>query len=187
MMIWRSDGTIQWTVIEIGTTVCTLLFLSTITGTFLSTGIGFSISAVTQIVVKAPFVEEVLFRGILLRGIHWIQTCYNGTSLDQLSSEERDNILAFQKAMRVHLVALIFLVMHTRRKLDLFQFACSSMGAISYGYLAEKYQLLAPSILAHGINNFIVALSITHPTIDHSYIAAGLVANRLASLALAWG
>jgi membrane protease YdiL (CAAX protease family) len=110
----------------------------------------------------SPTVEELYFRGIILPTVCLFQ--YGILKLAfkyEIISEETKNKITRGQRIPIHLTALFFAYLHhilvpTRQSWDE-QFIWSYTGGVIYGSLAEKYQTLSLSILAHGMNNFVVA------------------------------
>ena len=157
-----------------------------------------------QVIVRAPIVEEWLFRGVLLRVIHLVQDILTGnkvqSSLSQDSSDIESSADELEKEMiedkqtkrtfRIHLAALIFAAAHLSNphpnKISaLTQFAWSYLGGVIYGHLTEKYDSLAPGILAHGINNLIATASLAYPQEITPFLLLALFVNRFATYHLA--
>lgn len=114
-------------------------------------------SKIYGMTVLAPVLEEVLFRGILLPGIHCMQYLL---SKNDLTDEELEK----QRNYRVQLSALIFGAAHLTNPHEhvagaLIQFTWSYIGGVVYGHLSEKYQTLSVSILAHALNNSLAVAS----------------------------
>jgi membrane protease YdiL (CAAX protease family) len=138
-------------------------------------------------VVFAPVVEEIIFRGILLRGIHLIQKVFRKVCLSggAISEQTRKTDQIF----RVHLAALIFAGSHLlnphRNAVSAgIQFCWTYIGGVTYGYLSEKYQSLAPGMIVHGINNSLATSATLHPKMMPWCLLA-LMVNKLAAYILA--
>lgn len=110
-------------------------------------------SRIFRSVIFAPIYEEFIFRGLFFSAIQ-----YNYPK-GILTEEEKMTQLE-QKSFRIHFTAIIFALAHlhnphpntTSRVL---QVSWSYIGGVIYGNLSEKYQSIAPGILAHGLNNMI--------------------------------
>ena len=114
----------------------------------------YPVKQIYLITIFAPIAEEILFRGILLQGIHLTQICWHYLGGSELTEED----LTSQQVFRVHLSAIIFGAAHLMNPHQnaisaLTQFTWSYFGGVAYGYLSEKYETLSVSILAHGMNN----------------------------------
>lgn|GEM_PF-2683678 len=142
-------------------------------------------------VVFAPLIEEIIFRFFILKAIHLIGYIASLPLLD-LDDVEEDKVKQQEKRqemIRVHLGAFIFAAAHLlnphRDKIHaLIQFSWSYLGGVTYGYLTERYDSLAPAILSHGLNNYVAILGITCPEISKTLIVLALVINRVVSYVL---
>lgn len=127
------------------------------------------------VVVVAPIVEELLFRGVLLRMIHLIQlSCHHILFGREPSEEEKRH----QQTFRVHLSAFLFAAVHLNNphetvKSAIIQFVEAYAAGVSYAYLSEKYKTLSVTILTHGIHN---ALCVPIQTFGHPYTPVFLTA-----------
>lgn len=159
----RKNAVVQWTfsacveTIKIVAATCFLVLLAT----QVRPTSKLSTKHIAEAVIVAPLVEEILFRGIFLRGIRLAQYL---VQKDPTSNEEK---LAKQK-FRVRFTGIAFGLAHFHG--GLFQVTQAALGGISYGYLSEKYETLSASMITHGIHNFIVlkaksALTQTAPSV----------------------
>jgi hypothetical protein len=136
--------------------------------------------------VFAPVVEEIIFRGILLRGIQLMQKAWNWNYYrDDLTNEEE----AAQQKFRVRASALIFAAAHLMNPHKnihsaLIQFTWAFIGGISYGYLSEKYKTLSVGILAHGLNNSLAVAMGMYPGHVRVFLSAVIV-NKVSAYVLA--
>lgn len=138
------------------------------------------------VAVAAPVVEEIIFRGVVQRGIAFIQNVINYSKKREISSAE----LETQRMYRVQITASLFAAAHLMNahksvSAKLFQFSWCYIGGVSYGYLSERYRTIAVSILTHGINNIAALCLIAYP---NAYIQTVctlvLIINPLASYLL---
>jgi membrane protease YdiL (CAAX protease family) len=110
---------------------------------------------VSSLVVTAPILEELFFRGFLLTAIHATQILYNRFISQRELTEEEE---LHQLTVRTHLSAFAFAAIHLTNPHEtlasmLLQFGEAYVTGVSYAYLTEKYQTLSVTILAHGIHN----------------------------------
>ena len=109
-------------------------------------------------VAKAPIVEEILFRGLFQPGIGLLQKGNNRIKL-WFGNETSKKDLVSQEKFRVYTTAAIFGLAHlTNLNKSLFQVVHSFHGGLAYGYLKEKTDSIAPSIIFHAANNAISCL-----------------------------
>jgi membrane protease YdiL (CAAX protease family) len=142
-------------VIEIVKVVAAQVFLELLTSALLGNQSKMAFRMVRLITVVAPVIEEILFRGILQRGIN---LCQNAWFKFILKREPTEKELCMLRAIRIQLSAIIFAVAHLKNPhknlvSKLMQFTWSYIGGVAYGYLSDKYKTVSVSILAHGINN----------------------------------
>ncbi|CUI17530.1 hypothetical protein PNK_1925 [Candidatus Protochlamydia naegleriophila] len=145
------------------------------------------VKAVWTIAVAAPVIEEIIFRGVLQRGVGLVQKGWNHfVTQRELSQEE----LAVQRTWRIQITAIVFAAAHlmnphssTAAKLT--QFTWCYVGGVAYGYLSDKYKTLSVSILAHGFNNMLALCIATYadPRVTLVCLAA-VVINPIASYTL---
>lgn len=132
------------------------------------------------ITVFAPVIEEIIFRGALLRGIHVMQKGWNHVQGHELSEEEERT----QQTFRVHLSALIFAAAHLLNPHKnvasaLVQFTWTYFGGVTYGYLSEKYRTLSVNILAHGFNNSLAVAARIYPPHFAPLFLVAIIVNKL--------
>ena len=168
--------------IEVVKIVAAKMFLEFLGKRFLNETSKMKPREVFIITVFAPVVEEILFRGILLRSIHAMQKVLNNQN--GLTEE------APQQKFRVHLSAFIFAAAHLTNPHKtmtsaLMQFTWTYFGGLSYGYLSEKYNTLSVSILAHGFNNFLAVAIGMYPGHLAPFFLLAVVANKLGTYILA--
>jgi hypothetical protein len=120
------------------------------------------------VVVLAPVIEEILFRGIFLRCVYWAQK-------EPDTDEERVEQLTY----RVHLTAMVFGLLHWPLGKGPFNAVTAYLGSIGYGYLTEKYDTIALSILAHGIGNFFILKAATSSNMNHAlgYLCLSIISD----------
>ena len=116
---------------------------------------GLSPNLLMQHVVYRPLLEEILFRGMLLRGMHGLQIGVNYLFLNEELTDEEETR---QKVVRICASALIWGGCHLMnsavdRKHAVIQIAWSCLGGIVYGILSENYKTLSYGYLLHGMNN----------------------------------
>lgn len=111
-------------------------------------------------IIQTPPREEFWFRGILMHSFYLPQKIlqYYGYLQKGTSSHKKYRLI------QIHASAIIFAGAHIWNSKEgalskLTQFIWSYLGGVVYGRLAIKTQSLAPSILAHGIHNFIACSS----------------------------
>lgn len=122
---------------------------------------GLSDRQITIETIYIPLLEEFLFRGLLLKGIHWIQNEWHVIQNERNDSRKKiltNEDLKTQQVFRVHLSAFIFAAVHLTNShatvfAALFQFTHAYILGVSYGYISEKYKTLSIGILQHGVNN----------------------------------
>lgn len=107
--------------------------------------------------VAIPLAEEVLFRGALMNCFYLLQKGLQRYGMIQKGIQANRKY----EWVRLHATALIFATIHLANPhptkiAALTQVLWSYLGGVVYGRLAIKTQSLAPGILAHGMNNFIV-------------------------------
>lgn len=141
---------------EIVKIVAAKMFLQFITKQFLFNNS--KISAETAIItcIIAPVLEEIVFRGVLLKGIHLIQITWNYCKKNDLTKEDELG----QQIFRVRLSSLVFAAAHLlnpHKNLIAagIQFTWALLLGSNCGYLTEKYHTLSIGILIHGFNNSI--------------------------------
>jgi hypothetical protein len=128
------------------------------------------------VTVIAPLAEEVIFRGIIQRGIGIGQWGWNRFVLKRELTEEE---LAIQRIWRVQVTAFVFGAAHlTNPKPSALQFVWCYVGGVTDGYLSEKYRTLSLSILSHGLNN-ILATSIMFYPKNINIILIVIIANPI--------
>lgn len=128
-----------------------------------------------SMVILAPIYEEIVFRGIIQRGIDLCQKIWHQFGgKGKLTLEDRKA----QQVFRIRLSALIFasthlFIPHPNYFIKLLQFGWTFLVGMTYGNLSEKYSTLSPSMVAHGLNNALVfsILSKTHVTLKLLAIA----------------
>lgn len=106
--------------------------------------------------VYGPFLEEIIYRGYLQRGIEFIQHSYNTCwKKNHLTETEKKA----QQIFRLRVSSFIFGISHIFNSIpSIQQCITSGLGGMAYGYSSEKFQTLSLSILAHGINNTLVSV-----------------------------
>lgn len=129
--------------------------------------------------IFAPLAEEILFRFILLRGVHLAQYAYHNYFGHQLTEEDR----TIQQVFRVHLCAFIFASAHLLNPHEtvesaLIQFTWTYLGGTAYGYLSEKYHTLSLGIFFHGINNFLAVASGVYAVAHVPLFFVGILLNK---------
>ncbi len=132
-------------------------------------------------VVVVPILEEIIFRGVVLRAI---QLCQKA-----LINEEEERT---QRVFRVHLSALIFAAAHLGNPHEnvssaLIQFTWAYIAGVTFGYVSEKYQTLSISILAHGLHNglFVAATSGLYSANSNPIFIVALIVNQIAVYTIA--
>jgi membrane protease YdiL (CAAX protease family) len=114
---------------------------------------------IKAVVIVAPVMEEILFRGICQSSIQLTQSFQNRfISLPSAADLEK------QKILRIRCSALFFglahLYGHTSAKSALIQCSVATLVGVAYGHLKEKYQTISIGILAHGIHNALICLAL---------------------------
>ncbi len=126
-------------------------------------------AATFTLIVGAPMLEEITFRGLLQPLVercqamrNSIEASYNDKPVSLIATPKR---LQEQKIFRVALVGILFGAAHMINPHKLIErIVQSSQAAISgigYCCLKEETGSIAPSIIGHAINNGIVALAMT--------------------------
>lgn len=145
-------------------------------------------SEIYKTIVLAPVSEEIIFRLIIMQGIHLTQKGWNCIWKEELT--ERD--LKIQQVFRVFLSAFIFgaahlLNPHQNLTSALTQFTWTFIAGVLYGYLSEKYQTISVSILFHGINNFLAfGGGNVYPVKYAGYFIAAVLVNKVAACVIAF-
>lgn len=145
------------------------------------------------IIVQAPISEEFLFRGVTLAGILLLQIMYYdivNAFCKMVGKQKAPEDKRFQQIFRVYLSAFIFAAVHLKNPHENIQGACQQfiwtyLLGVSYGYLTEKYENLAESILFHGLNNFLTTLTLQCPPQLVPYCVVAIFVNQAAAYALA--
>lgn len=138
----------------------------------------------TPIIIYPPIVEECLYRVYRYIFTGMSQILSGAHSFKNLG--DADELAKAQCFFRIHFAALIFaaahlLNPHPNKVSALTQFLGAFIGGLSYGYLTEKYQSLAPAILSHGINNCLAnACEIYSKEVVPWFITA-IITNRMVS------
>ena len=172
--------------VEIAQIAAVVLFLSCAVNCLFSQNGRIPLSNIYKIIVSAPLKEELVFRGIplfILPHIQLIAEKYAilccGITKSNASTKEK------QRAFRIQTSALLFALAHiyfnphyqslTVAKKG-FQLTLTLISGIINGRLAEKYQSLAPGLLAHGLNNGALLFLLAHPQykLFHSQIPINL-------------
>jgi hypothetical protein len=128
-----------------------------------------------------PVIAECLCQAFV-RAIYWPQKKWNQYWGNELTVEEEK--VQLQQIFRIHVSTFIFAAAHlsnphTSKASVITQCVWSYFGGVTYGYLIEKYDSLAPSILAHGFNNSLVVAARIYSEFA-PYLLLALLANRLA-------
>jgi membrane protease YdiL (CAAX protease family) len=173
-------------VVEVVKVVAAKLFLEFLGRQFLNNASKVAPREVFVITVFAPVVEEILFRGILLRGIHSVQKGWNYLKGKELSEKD----VKAQQIFRVHLSALIFAAAHLTNPHKtvtsaLIQFSWSYFGGVTYAYLSEKYRTLSVNILAHGFNNCLAVAARIYPAECAPLFLLAILVNKVGAYLLA--
>ncbi len=116
------------------------------------------VSEAAIIILIAPLIEEIFFRGIVLPSIEIFQKCYNGTRLWMHKETPTETDLKTQKIWRIRISAVAFGLAHATNPHShliqkVLQVSLSTLWGITTGYLKEKTDSLAPPFLAHATNN----------------------------------
>ncbi len=125
--------------------------------------------------VKAPVYEEVIFRLAILKSVE----CGQKALKSHLPS------WAQGRTFRVHLTTAAFALAHFYTgfepswQANAIRFSSVYLGGYIYAHLTEKYESLFPAILAHGVNNALTLLPLSH-----SQACACLIASRIVSYLL---
>jgi membrane protease YdiL (CAAX protease family) len=174
-------------VVEVVKIVAAKVFLEFLGKQFLNQVAKITPREIHIMTVFAPVVEEIIFRGVLLRGIQLTQKAWNwNDNRNDLTDEEEATQLKF----RVRASALIFAAAHLMNPHKniysaLIQFTWTFIGGLTYGYLSEKYKTLSVGILAHGLNNSLaVAASIYPAHLVPAFLLAVFI-NKLGAYVLA--
>lgn len=112
-------------------------------------------SLAVSMIIMAPICEEIVFRGIIQRGIALCQKAwchYSG------KGELKDEDKKVQQLFRVQISALLFASLHLflphqNYLFKFLQFGWTYLLGVTYGYLSEKYATLSITMVAHGVNN----------------------------------
>lgn len=144
------------------------IFLQILATNFITPNSELSATAICTSVVIAPVVEEIFFRGVLLKFVYLCQR------KPQTPEEEGK-----QRAYRIHSVAFIFGFLHWPLGEGPINAVLAYFGGVSYGWLAEKHQTLSLIIVAHGINNFLVMKALTSSPKSAPGYAALLLATHM--------
>ncbi len=135
--------------------------------------------AIVHIVVTAPMIEELIFRGILLNGVRLLE---KGVHFFILRREPTDQEERIEQIVRIHFSAFLFAAIHLMNPYSpgvlLMQFVCTYIDGAAYGYLNEKYHSLAPSILGHGLNNIFAVAGDAYPELKGLF-TVGYIANKI--------
>lgn len=103
----------------------------------------------------APFLEELFFRVVLLKGLQGSQILYNNYRNRTLSNDEKQ----VQQATRVYATAIFFGLCHWSLGVSLphklLKTTIISLSGVSHGYLMENYGSLGVNVLAHGLHNML--------------------------------
>lgn len=117
-----------------------------------------------SIVFKAPVYEELIFRGVLQKGIgllytseRYIESWFRNKSISEITTP---GTMQIERTLRIGITAVVFglahaLNPHSSLASKAFQVIHSTLGGIEYGALLEETNTLAYSILGHAANNFI--------------------------------
>lgn len=173
---------VYFVVTEVVKTVAAVIFLDYAVISLFSNVIRSKIAYafVQATVVSSALVEEFIFRGLFQRSLHLVHYLWNNLVHKGNPSEVTKTI---QKCMRVVTAAVAFSLCHWRSNVpkfdNLFQLGWTFLGGVNSGYLSEKYNSLAPAIIAHGLNNLIVQLSLAG-RIALPWAYALLVINQVA-------
>jgi hypothetical protein len=132
-------------------------------------------------VVKAPVIEEVLFRGCLVPCIYFTQRIYNRIMKKPKLTATDQRI---QQIFRVHLSAFIFAIAHLLNPHATVASALIQVGAaytagVSYAYIYEKYQTLSITMLAHGIHNALAIFIEDIPGAHVPFLIVALVIHNI--------
>lgn len=129
--------------------------------------------SIVHIIVTGPLIEELLFRGIILKGSHLLQI---GILRFIFKYEPNDREKHILQITRVQLSALAFSAVHLTnpysRSILIAQCISTYVDGIAYGYLHEKYQSIAPSFLFHGLNNALAIAAEFYPELGHVCVVA---------------
>lgn len=130
-------------------------------------------------IVFGPLLEEIVFRFLLMKLIRLVQN-------NSLSKKGPQNFLKkYSKIFRVHFAASIFAAAHLSNEMPnavarLKHLSWVYTGGVVYGNLFEKYNSLAPSYLAHGLNNFFaISLSGFFSPKAQPYLLGALFLNKV--------
>lgn len=186
----RTFQVVSAVVVEMVKIIAAKAFLELLTKKFLSDVNSKVTPRIYNVVILAPVLEEIFFRGMLLPGIHLAQKGWNYLRGNELTDEE----LETQQVFRVHLSATIFGAVHLFNPHEtvsaaIHQFGWTYFLGISWGYMSEKYQTISVCILSHGFNNALVigrdALPIHYaPLFNLAALANQIAAYELAVTAL---
>lgn len=155
-----------------------VLFLHILTKQCLVPTKKYTWTKIDAVVIFAPLVEEVMFRGAMRTYIFVLQKI--AKIGDAKSSDP--NAAIREKRIRIVGGAIIFGALHALNPDHTKLSACiqviwATIGGISYGYLREKYDSLLPGVVAHGLNNFCAM----HGSIyGNSLIIVAIFANAIA-------
>ncbi|MFI5344504.1 MAG: CPBP family intramembrane glutamic endopeptidase [Chlamydiales bacterium] len=127
------------------------LFLNYLTKEILNTKDGVAVS----MIIIAPIFEEIIFRGMIQKGIALCQKTWHHF---RGKSEIKDEDVKAQQQFRIQISALLFASLHLflphqNNLIKFLQFGWTYLLGVTYGYLSEKYSTLSISMVAHGLNN----------------------------------
>lgn len=133
--------------------VCSIL-LELLNRSLMGTHKQLSVKKIRVYVILAPLCEEIFFRGFMQKAIG---SCLVKGSKPE--NETKKKILNIHRAIRVHLAALFYALLH----LDLSQndkpkyIPCIwfFLEGVNHGYLYEKYGTLCAPFINHGVSNLI--------------------------------
>jgi membrane protease YdiL (CAAX protease family) len=173
-------------VAEVVKVIAARLFLVFLGKRFLNEASKVTPHQVYLITVFGPVIEEIVFRGFLLQGIHMVQKGWHYIRHDTPSNEDEKT----EQKIRIHLSTFVFAALHLTNLHKsaagaLIQFTWSYFGGVAYGYLSEKYQTLSVSILAHGFNNSLAIAAQIYPPQFTPVFFLALIANKLGTYILA--
>lgn len=158
---------------ELTSVAAVVIFINTLTKSLAQKQRLVPYNRIWSLVVFAPIAEELLFRGLIQRGIKLSQKLFNwviqsdilGQNLKKYFENQGDeeNLERREQVIRIHLTALIFGLAHLTNShasilSSIYQVSQCYFGGVAYGFLSEKYQTLTLPILAHATGNALVAL-----------------------------
>lgn len=140
-----------------------------------------------SIIVRASFLEEIIFRGVILCSILLVQKCVNCFLIkDRLTEKDK----TIQQVFRIQISALLFATAHLFNPLDkitlAMQFINTYFFGVCVGYLTEKYQTLSFGILLHGLNNATVLAYDFYPKYQPVWLSVILIQNIALSIFAFW-